>query len=91
MNAIEVLSLQHREVETLFAEIEAATDPVEKEDLFISRSIVLHASIEEHNFYPMVREKRTEDILFEALESASSSRRSATSSTRRSSKPSVRP
>ena len=70
MNAIELLTLQHREVDTLFAEIEEATDPSEKEDLFIKLAdrVVIQLSIEEHNFYPMVREKRTEDILFEALE-----------------------
>jgi hemerythrin superfamily protein len=70
MNAIELLMVQHREVEMLFAEIEEATEPSEKEDLFIKLAdrIVIHASLEEHNFYPMVREKRTDDILFEALE-----------------------
>ena len=70
MNAIELLTSQHREVEILFSEIEKATDPAEKEDLFIKLAdrLLIHTSIEEHNFYPMVRGKRTDDILFEALE-----------------------
>ena len=70
MNAIELLTLQPREADALFAEIEEATDPSEKEDLFIKLAdrLVIQPCVEEHNFCQMVREKRSDDLLFEALE-----------------------
>ncbi|MDB4981241.1 MAG: Regulator of cell morphosis and signaling [Myxococcales bacterium] len=69
MNAIDLLESQHREVEKLFARIEkAATD--DKEDIFndIADKLAVHAAIEEHHFYPAVKNRRTEDILLESLE-----------------------
>jgi iron-sulfur cluster repair protein YtfE (RIC family) len=34
----------------------------------VADALAIHATIEEHHFYPAVRAKRTEDILLEALE-----------------------
>jgi hemerythrin superfamily protein len=70
MDAIDLLKSQHREVEKLFAALEKAKDTREKQKLFgeVADSLAGHATIEEHQFYPAVRAKRTEDILLESLE-----------------------
>jgi len=70
MDAIELLESQHREVEKLFAKIERAKSEDVKAQLFeqIADKLAVHASIEEHHFYPAVKAKRTEDILLESLE-----------------------
>lgn len=70
MNAVELLESQHREVEKLFSRIESAKGSSEKQKLFdtIADKLAVHAAIEEHQFYPMVKAKRTEDILLESLE-----------------------
>jgi hemerythrin superfamily protein len=70
MNAIDLLKSQHREVEKLFSQAEKSKDASKKEQLFIkiADSLAVHATIEEHQFYPTVKAKRTEDILLEALE-----------------------
>ena len=70
MNAIELLESQHREVEKLFARIDKATKKRDKDELFaqLADDLAMHATIEEHQFYPAVRAKRTEDILLESLE-----------------------
>lgn len=70
MNAIELLESQHREVEDLFEEIEDTEDLEAKADLFeqLADKLAIHAAIEEHHFYPAVKEKRTEDILLESLQ-----------------------
>ena len=70
MNAIELLESQHREVESLFSKIEKARTSASKTKLFeqIADKLAVHAAIDEHHFYPAVKEKRTEDILLESLE-----------------------
>ena len=70
MNAIDLLESQHREVEKLFARIEKAKTKHHKDQLFavLADELAMHAAIEEHQFYPAVRAKRTEDILLESLE-----------------------
>jgi hemerythrin superfamily protein len=70
MNAIDMLESQHREVEKLFSQIEKASRASSKEELFtqIADKLAIHAAIEEHQFYPSVKAKRTEDILLESLE-----------------------
>lgn len=70
MNAIELLETQHREVEKLFAAIEAAGDPQRKEQLFLelADALAIHAKIEEQIFYPESKDARTEDMLREAVE-----------------------
>src|SRR5690242_16135469 len=70
MSAIDLLESQHREVEKLFAQIEKAKDSKRKLALFeqIADKLAIHAAIEEHHFYPAVKDKRTEDILLEAVQ-----------------------
>ena len=70
MNAIDLLKSQHREVEKLFSKIDAAKDARTKRTLFaqLADALAAHAAIEEHQFYPAVKAKRTEDILLESLE-----------------------
>ena len=70
MNAIKLLESQHREVAKMFAQIEKAKSGSAKEKLFeqLADSLAVHAAIEEHQFYPAVKAKRTEDILLESLQ-----------------------
>jgi len=70
MSAIDLLESQHREVEKLFKAIEKTSKGEEKIRLFeeIADKLAIHAAIEEHHFYPAVKEKRTEDILLESVE-----------------------
>jgi hemerythrin superfamily protein len=70
MSAIDLLESQHREVEKLFKQVEKAADGRKKLALFeeIADKLAIHAAIEEHHFYPAVKEKRTEDILLESVE-----------------------
>jgi hemerythrin superfamily protein len=70
MDAIELLKSQHREVEKLFAQIERSSSAGAKGKVFatIADKLAVHAAIEEHQFYPAVKARRTEDILLEALE-----------------------
>ena len=70
MSAIKLLEAQHREVEKLFSQFEKAKDSDKKTQLFeeIADKLAVHAAIEEHHFYPTVKEKRTEDILLESVE-----------------------
>ena len=70
MNAIELLKSQHRAVEKLFDQIDKAKTAGAKQKLFdqLADSLAVHAAIEEHQFYPAARAKRTEGMLFEALE-----------------------
>lgn len=70
MNAIDLLESQHREVEKLFSRVESAKSSADKQKLFntIADKLAVHAGIEEHQFYPAVQAKRTEDILLESLE-----------------------
>src|SRR5690348_7651469 len=70
MDAIQLLESQHREVEDLFEEIEGSDDNDEKTELFeeLADKLAIHATIEEHHFYPAVKDRRTKDILLESLE-----------------------
>jgi hemerythrin superfamily protein len=70
MNAIKMLKQQHREVEKLFSMFEAAKGDGPKRRAFeeIADSLAVHATIEERHFYPAVKEKQTEELLFESVE-----------------------
>jgi hemerythrin superfamily protein len=72
MDAIEMLKEQHREVESLFEKYDEKGDHAEKgkQQIFeaIADALAIHATIEEKHFYPAIKERRTEDILLEALE-----------------------
>ncbi len=70
MDAVELLTSQHREMETLLGQVLNATDEATKKALFIKAAdqLTVHVTAEEQVFYPAVRAKRTEDILLESLE-----------------------
>lgn len=69
MNAIDLLTAQHREVENLFDECKKASTE-EKLELFyaLANLLVLHTSIEERHFYPAAGEGVEEQQIREALE-----------------------
>jgi hemerythrin superfamily protein len=68
MDAIKLLTQQHRRFEKLFEQFEASDDESEKEDLFdeIADILAVHAIIEERYFYPMVRARDTEQQVEES-------------------------
>jgi hemerythrin superfamily protein len=70
MNAIKMLKQQHREVEKLFKQFEAAksAEPRRKTFVEIADALAVHATIEERHFYPAVKERQTEEILLESVE-----------------------
>jgi hemerythrin-like domain-containing protein len=68
MNAIDILTQQHRDVEALIEQcLEAEGN--EKRDLVaqIADHLAVHAAIEERHFYPSVKFEETEEILQESL------------------------
>ncbi|MCU1279990.1 MAG: hemerythrin [bacterium] len=70
MDAITLLTQQHREVEALFEAFEATEDDADKQRLFgqISDQLAVHTTIEERWFYPAVRARQTEQQLEEAYD-----------------------
>ncbi|HVU50084.1 MAG TPA: hemerythrin domain-containing protein [Polyangia bacterium] len=70
MNAIDLLEAQHREVEDLFSKLEGTKDAAKREAIFVqlADSLAIHTTIEEHHFYPAIREKGAEDGAFETFE-----------------------
>ncbi len=72
MDAIRLLKQQHRELEGMFDEFEAAGRRAGRRRLAICRRIgdllAVHAAIEEKIFYPATRSTRTAEMLREALE-----------------------
>ncbi|WNG17146.1 hemerythrin domain-containing protein [Cystobacter fuscus] len=79
MDAIELLTQQHREVEELFEKFEKAGEGKEEllMDLFvrIADNLAAHALIEEKLFYPSVYVGPTADQLQEAVEEHLSAKR----------------
>jgi hemerythrin superfamily protein len=69
-DALELLKMQHDEVEDLISEIEESDDGEEKMDLFreLADKIAAHSSIEEKLFYPSVMSDDTEEQLLESTE-----------------------
>lgn len=70
MNALDLLTSQHRDVEETFSLIESTADAEGKLRAFekLADSLAIHAAIEEHQFYPAVKEQKTEDVLLESVE-----------------------
>ena len=70
IDALELLKMQHDEVEDLISEIEESDDGEEKMDLFreLADKIAAHSSIEEKLFYPSVMSDGTEEQLLESTE-----------------------
>ena len=69
MNALDLLTEQHDEVEDLFEMVEKA-DGQKKADLFeeLADKLAAHASMEEKLFYPSVKARETEDLVLESTE-----------------------
>ena len=69
MNALQLLTEQHEEVDNLIERIESA-DSEGKAALFqeLADKLAAHAKIEEKLFYPAVMAKQTEEILLESVE-----------------------
>lgn len=65
MDAIDLLTRDHRDVEDLFTRIKETDLPDVKEELFqqIAHALTLHAVIEEQHFYPAVRSGDTQGLL----------------------------
>lgn len=69
MNAIEMLTKQHRQMEkALKAVIDAHASTRAAEFARAADVLMSHVLVEERYFYPAVKAKRTEDILLESLE-----------------------
>jgi hypothetical protein len=70
IDALELLTEQHQEVEELIAAIEESDDPEGKRALFqdLADKIAAHSTIEEKIFYPSVMAKQTKELLVEATE-----------------------
>ena len=70
MDAIQLLTDQHRLLEEQFDAAVAASDPRERVALAAEAGdhLAVHVAAEEDVFYPAVKARRTEDILLESLE-----------------------
>jgi hemerythrin superfamily protein len=70
VDAIDLLRLQHHEMEHALAHVLEAADPPAKEARFaeVADQLTLHIASEEQIFYPAVKAARTQDILLESLE-----------------------
>jgi hemerythrin superfamily protein len=69
MNAIDLLTKQHRQMETALESLVKAKGEARRA-LFdeTADTLMAHVLVEERIFYPAVNAKRTEDILLESLE-----------------------
>jgi len=68
MEAIDLLERHHRELEKQFSALKKSDKPDADDFKAASDLLVSHLTIEEQQFYPAVKAKRTEDILLESLE-----------------------
>ena len=70
MDAIHLLTSQHREMEELFKQVLDSKDARATRRLFaeVADKLTTHIASEEEIFYPATRAKRTEDILLDSLE-----------------------
>jgi hemerythrin-like domain-containing protein len=79
MDAIKLLTQQHREVEELFAQFEekgeGATAGRGRLCQKIADALAVHTAIEEQIFYPATKDARTEEMLREAVEEHLSAKR----------------
>jgi len=70
IDALELLTSQHDEVEQLISEIENTDDRDQKREIFqeLADKIAAHATIEEKLFYPSAMSEKTSDTLLESTE-----------------------
>jgi hemerythrin superfamily protein len=68
MDAIELLTHQHRLIESALEALVA--DPDQRAARFpdAADELMAHITVEEEHFYPAVKAKKTEDVLLESLE-----------------------
>jgi hemerythrin superfamily protein len=71
-DALEMLRMQHRHVDKLFAQIERALKQDHRVALplvsELANALSMHATIEERHFYPTIRTPETEDLVAESFE-----------------------
>lgn len=70
IDALELLTMQHDEVEMLIEQIEENDDADEKAELFreLADKLAAHSTMEEKLFYPSVMDESTEELLLESTE-----------------------
>jgi hemerythrin superfamily protein len=69
MNAIDMLTKQHRGMEAALKAVLDAPDASRREQFETAADVLMsHVLIEEQHFYPAVSAQRTEDTLLESLE-----------------------
>lgn len=69
MNAIEMLTTQHRQMEHALKEALEVEGSARRERFERAADVLMsHVLVEENYFFPAVKAKRTEDILLESLE-----------------------
>lgn len=70
IDALELLTEQHDEVEELLSRIEDSDDPEQKQALFreVADKIAAHSTMEEKLFYPSVMSDMTSELLLESTE-----------------------
>jgi hemerythrin superfamily protein len=70
MDALTLLTEQHKEVDELIAELEGSRKSRKKEERFkeLADKLAAHATMEEQLFYPAVKAKQTKEILLESTE-----------------------
>ncbi|WP_437606668.1 hemerythrin domain-containing protein [Sorangium sp. So ce834] len=68
MDAIDLLERHHRELEQQFSGLKEASSVAPEQFFTAADLLATHITIEEQDFYPAVRARRTEDILLESLE-----------------------
>lgn len=69
MNCLDLLTQQHREVDSLFDQINAAATEGERYSLFedVAEALAIHTKIEESIFYPAVKFDDTMDLLKDSV------------------------
>ena len=68
INALDLLTEQHAEVDDLFAQLEGDGDDREAAFVELADKLAAHATIEEKIFYPRVMSEKTSDMLHESVE-----------------------
>jgi hemerythrin superfamily protein len=68
LNVLDILTSQHREVDELFAKLEAHKGDRNALVLELADKLAAHATAEEKIFYPSVMARQTADLLHESVE-----------------------
>jgi hemerythrin superfamily protein len=71
MDVLDLIKAEHRQIETLFSEIESTDDTYKLYECFnqLSNGLNLHAEVEEQTFYPAIRNcKNTKELVEVAQE-----------------------